>query len=270
MNDLDDILKDDAPAASAPASAPAHQAAAAETMGDPAAAAAGAAAEGDAGAAPPDGEGAPPAPKDGGQVPLAALTAERKERQDWKERAIREEEQRKALERELETLRKGAAPAQQPPAAPTPAPDPLSDPEGWQQHQEARFFNERLNMSEQMLRQQHQDVDEKIAIFQEEAARNPTLAAQLRQQPHPWAWAYQQAGVIAARKEIGDDPAAFRARVEAELREKIQAELGAGQQQQPAAALPTLPPSLTTARSAAPRGAHPTTGQTPLADILSP
>lgn len=272
MDDMDEILKGDAPADSRRDREPEPQPAADVPMGEPEGAAA-AAVEGESPDAPaaaqPEGEGAPPAP---GNVPLAALTAERRERQDWKERAIREEEQRKGLERELQELRaKLSAPppqqqAPQQPPAPREMPDPVSDPVGFREWTEERMLNERMNMSEAMVRAQHDDVDEAVEVFKAEAQRNPALVAQLRAQQHPWQWAYQQAKRIKAMSEIGDDPAAFRARIEAEARQRFEAEMA--QQPAPRGPAVNLPPSLSTARSAAARGAPVVSGPYDMKDLL--
>jgi hypothetical protein len=197
---------------------------------------------------------APPASEQDKLVPLKALEEERKGRQDWKEKAIRFEE-------ELKHLRANGGQQQ----AQQQQQEPLTF--------EQALLNERMNVSEMMLRNQHQDVDEKLAVFQAEVAKNPALGAELAKQRHPWEWMYKQAQRIQALNDIGDDPTAY----ETKLREKIMAEIqGQQQQQTPAAATttqaaaPVLPKSLATARSAGPRSAPAWTGPTPLNDILKP
>ncbi|WP_124485574.1 MULTISPECIES: hypothetical protein [unclassified Burkholderia] len=205
-------------------------------------------------AAPTD---APPASEPGQMVPLKALEEERKGRQDWKEKAIRFEE-------ELKHLR---AQGQQPPQQQQ-QPVSLTYEQG--------LLNERMNMSEMMVRQQHgdSDVDSALEIFQKAVQENPALGAQLAQQRHPWQFMFDQAKRIQAMQEIGSDPAAYRQK----LRDEILAEL----QQQGAApsapasaapapaapAAPVIPRSLATARSSAPRSAPVWTGPTSLNDIL--
>lgn len=204
-------------------------------------------------AAPTD---APPASEPSPMVPLKALEEERKGRQDWKEKAIRFEE-------ELKHLRAQGQPhsTQQPPQ-----PTTLTYEQG--------LLNERMNMSEMMVRQQHgdTDVDAALEVFQKAVQENPALGAQLAQQRHPWQFMFDQAKRIQAMQEIGTDPAAYRQK----LRDEILAEL----QQQgaapaaPAAAAsaapsaPVIPRSLATARSSAPRSAPVWTGPTSLNDIL--
>jgi hypothetical protein len=199
--------------------------------------------------------GATPAPESGTTVPLKALEEERKNRQDWKEKAIRFEE-------ELKHLR--AQPQQT---------------QGQQQQPvemdfDMRLLNERLNTSEMLLREKHEDVDDKLKVFQEAASKNPALGAELLQQRHPYEWMYKQAQRIQAMNEIGEDPAAYRERVRAEIEAELKGAQAATSEQQPAAAAaqvaakPAIPASLATARSAAPRTAPVWTGPTALNDIL--
>ncbi|WP_155632859.1 hypothetical protein [Burkholderia stagnalis] len=201
---------------------------------------------------------APPASEPGQMVPLKALEEERKGRQDWKEKAIRFEE-------ELKHLR--ASQGQQQPAQQQQQerPAPLT--------YEGALLNERMNMSEMMVRQQHGDaaVDSALEVFQKAVQENPALGAQLAQQRHPWQFMLDQAKRMQAMQEIGSDPAAYRQK----LRDEILAELqqqGAAPAAQPAAAAapaaPVIPRSLATARSAAPRSAQAWTGPTALTDIL--
>jgi hypothetical protein len=264
---LDDIFDGKVPA---PEAEPAASAAP-EPTGDPQATA-DAAPEGSA-EPQAEGEGAPPAP-DGGTVPVGALQAERRERQDWKERAIREEEQRKALERELAQLRaqppQPAATAQpEPPPQRATPPDPVMDPEGFARHWEEQRMHDRFAMSELLVRQQHPDAEDVIKAAMEQIKANPALAAPLKTAHHPIQALYDMGKKALAMKDIGDDPAAF----EAKLREKLRAEILAEQQQaaapeQPGAPAVTLPPSLAGMRSAAPRGSTPFTGPTPLKELF--
>ncbi|CAG9255967.1 hypothetical protein [Paraburkholderia caribensis] len=217
-----------------------------------------------------DATGATPAPESGTMVPLKALEEERKGRQDWKEKAIRLEEELKHVRTQTQQ-----APAQQTTQATT---QTTQQPQ--QLTYEQALLNERMNMSEVMVRQQHTDVDDMLTIFQKAAAENPALGAQLAQQRHPWQWMYEQAKRITAMEEIGSDPVAYRERIKAELKAEMEAGAQTAQtdqqatqqpaQQTPAAAAkPVIPQSLASARSAAPRTATTWTGPTPLNDILN-
>jgi hypothetical protein len=184
--------------------------------------------------------GAPTAPQNDPHVPLAALEAERKGRQDWKEKAIRAEEQLRQYEQQQQRT-------QAPPA------DPL-------QSMQQQIINERFNTSEMLVRNQHTDTDEVVEVFMEAAKANPALAAALQAQRHPWQFAYNEGKRMRMLKEVGDDPAAYRAKVEAEVMAKLQ-------QSQPAPAL-NLPASLNGARSTGARSAPGWNGPTPFDALM--
>lgn len=173
-----------------------------------------------------------------------------KAREDWKQKATRAEEQAKLYREENERLRKQTESFQQPQQQPQQV-DPI--------------VNMQLTFSEQLLRtelKEATDIDETIAKFTEEARRDPSLTAAMFQSPHPWKFAYQKMKQIEAMKEIGSDPAAYRAKVEAEIRAQMQA--------QPQAPQPlNVPASLNGARSVAPRNAPTFSGPTPLGSIFN-
>lgn len=188
----------------------------------------------------PEGVGEPTSPEtQGTHVPLAALEAERKGRQDWKEKAIRFEE-------ELKQLRQNAQQQQFSQMDPVVA-------------VQQQVINERFNTSEMLARQTYKDLDDKVNVFMEAAKANPALSAALHQQRHPWEFAYKEGARMLMLKEVGDDPAAYRAKVEAEIRAQLQS------QAQPQVSVPS---SLNGARSVAPRSANAWTGPTPLNDFV--
>jgi hypothetical protein len=191
---------------------------------------------------PGDG-GAPTAPENDKHVPLAALEAERRGRQDWKEKAIRYEE-------ELKALRERTAPAQsqqQPQQL-----DPI-------QQVRQEMLNERFNMSEMVARGKYADLDDVVETFKQACQTNPALGMALQQSANPYEYAYREGKRLQLLKEVGDDPAAYRAKVEAEIRAQLQPQTPAGM---------TLPASLAGARSAATRSAPAFTGPTPLGSVF--
>lgn len=199
---------------------------------------------------------ATPAQQTGSMVPLKALEEERKGRQDWKEKAIR-------AEAALEALR-----TQQPQTQATQA-----QPQSVEMDLGTTLFNERLNVSEMLLRSKHDDVDAMVEVFKGAVAKNPALGAELTRQANPYGWMYEQAKRIKAMEEIGSDPEAYRQKV----RDEIMAQMQADQQAQLASTAapvtpvtpPVIPKTLATARSAAPRTAPAWTGPTALSDILN-
>ena len=189
-------------------------------------------------------------------VPLAALEAERKGRQDWKEKAIRFEEELKAFKAAQQQLQQPQQPQQQ-----------LSQ----QEQLQLQMLSTKFDMSELAAREKHEDLDEMVNIFSEAARQNPALAAQLQTQKHPWEFAYKEGQRLKLAREMGDDPKAFREKLRAEVRAEILAE----QQQQPAqsnqSAAPSvthIPQSLASARSSAARGNSAWSGPTPLESMF--
>lgn len=196
--------------------------------------------------------GEPPAPGNEKSVPLAALEAVRKEKTDWKDKAIRAEERLKVLEEQHRA--QPAAPAQQPPREMT---------------VEEAILNERMNTSEMIARKDHPDMDEKFAAWQAAAEKNPALKAEVMNQRHPWEFVYQQGARLLAMQEIGDDPSAYRERV----RQELLAELGSqasptSQPQAPQAPASAVPTSLANARSTAGRSAAAFTGPRPFDELF--
>jgi hypothetical protein len=236
---------------------------------------------------PEDDEAEPGDPVDG--QPVVARRAyedERRKRQDWKEKAARAEGELVALRRQLEEA------AARPAATPTPAvpasvaqplyvepPDPHVDLQGHlrvvnENHARA-MVNERFNQSEARLRDRLDDekVDAYKAEFQQAAQTNPMLWDQIRMQPDPYRWMAKEMDKLRAHKEIGDDPSAFRARVEQELRAKWEAEqaqAATAAPAQPTSSVPAMQPSLAGARSVAGRVAPAFPEDISLEEVLAP
>lgn len=180
-------------------------------------------------------------------VPLAALEAERNVRKDWKEKALR-------FEGEVSALRRQLAERNTQPQEPQRQLDPVE-----QIRQE--MLNERFNNSQMVAAQKYADLDEVVGVFQEAAKANPALAMALQQQAHPYEFAYKEGKRLQLLKEVGDDPASYRQRLEQEIRASIAAESSS-------APKVNLPTSLAGARSSATRSAPAFTGPTPLDNMF--
>ena len=212
-----------------------------------------------------DAEPGEPAPHEA-IVPRSAYQKERERRQNWVERAGRAEAERDALAKQLEDARK-------PPPQSTPPPqlepiDPVRDPEGYTRRMRGVVLNERLNTSEMLALEKHgkETIDAETEYFQKRTQADPRLWNELYSKPHPYQWMIDNNATARLHEEIGTDPAAYRARIAAEERAKWEAEGGAAQRVSPAAG---LPPSLASARSAAPRGTNGFSGPPSLSDILA-
>ena len=207
-------------------------------------------------------------------VPRRAYEDERRKRQDWKERAARLEGELAAYRKQQEEAQRRAAAPPQPQPTYQPPPDPAVDPRGYHQYMEQRQaaadLNQRLNVSEIMLREKIGD--EKLSEYVEEfrgmAEADPTLFSKLYSQPHPYNWLTREVERQRTLRDVGDDPAAFRAKIEAEARAKWEQEAKAA----PAPVSPAagLQPSLATARSVAGRTVGAWSGEPSLEDVLSP
>lgn len=229
-----------------------------------------------------------PTSPDGRTVPLAALEAERQQRKDHKGRADRLEGEVAELRRQFEEARKAAAappPPQQPPQFQPPPLQPLTredierNPMALLERaqlvaemQENKAWSDKLDLSEEALRDKLGDeaVDAIQADWKIMLAENPSLFTELRQQRSPYKFAAKKVEAWRAAKEVGDDPAAYRSKLEAELRAKWEAERAEPEPaQQRSGSMPRMAPSLATARSAAPRGSAGWNGPQSLDDILA-
>lgn len=160
-----------------------------------------------------------PTPEPEKTVPLAALMAERSKRQ------------------EIEARWQAQAQAAQP------KPDFYADPENYV-HAVTR--QNAISMSVAMAEAQYPDFRERLAVFMEEAQKNPVLAAQAEAHAHPALFAYQQAKRIEEFRSM-QDVDAYKARLRTEIEAEVKARLEAEQ-----AALhktrAAIPPDLTVVR----------------------
>ena len=195
---------------------------------------------------------AQPDPNASRQVPLSELMAERKKRQEIERLHIEAEARAKAIE---QMLQRQPQPQYQPPPQAQQPPDFNLDPEGalsfHLQQQHLVFMNQMLNQSEIMARDKFGDelVDTALKAAQAAGVTNTFM-----DKPHPWGelvkWHKRQQTL----QVVGDDPDAYRKRIEEEVRQKVLAELKAGGANgQPA---PKFPGSLATATGQGEQGAH--------------
>lgn len=232
-----------------------------------------------------DGDDASPASAEEGvqaTVPREALEAERRRRQDHKERAARAEGENAELRRQLEALQRGATPQPQQPAQQAqqpstplwrlpevPIPNPLEDPGGYAQallyeqtrRLEVDRFNHRLDQSEERARAKFGDetVDKLIADFRTwpQSAKDEVFA-----EKDAYAALHRRSTALKLQQEMGDDPEKWREAERARIRAELEAEVGGvAPAQAPAPSrVANLAPSLANARSSAPRSAPAYTG----------
>lgn len=173
-----------------------------------------------------------------GQVPYAAMKAERAKRQAERERAEKAEARQKELESQIEALRNPAPrPAQ--PAETTgdesaQPPDFWTDPQGYVEH----MTNQRIAQAVQQVqmqnhfrqiedrqRAQHADFDEVSQLAHQAASRDPELARRILTAQDPGAELYAVGKQIKDFQEITSNPEAYRER----MRQELLAELGGEQ-----------------------------------------
>jgi hypothetical protein len=216
---------------------------------------------------PPEDDAEPPQALDGEPViPRRAYEDERRKRQDWKEKAARLEGELAAYKAQQEQARQ-PQPEQMPPLAPI---DPAQDPVGFTARLQQVLLNERLNNSEERLREKIGDekLNEYVNEFKQLAQRDQTLFGKLYSQTNPYAWMAREVDRLRHLREVGDDPSAYRARIEAEARAKWEAEAAA--KPPPPSPAAGMQPSLATARSVAGRTASTWTGEPSLEEVLAP
>lgn len=188
-----------------------------------------------------------------GYVPLQGLLSERDKRKAAEEAARTREAELAALRQEIEALKA-------PKPEPQHLPDPLADPQGYaaalQERQTQIALNAKLDVSENLARQQHgTKVDEALAWLKQRQGTPEHLA--ILRQPHPYGAMLEAYERDKALQELGD-PRTARERLEAEIRAKIMAEMQqAPLQSTPAATVPQQraapPPSLNSVPGTSPQ-----------------
>jgi hypothetical protein len=205
---------------------------------------------------------------DGGMIPASTF---HKARTDWKTKTVEAQTEARILREQVEAFKKqSAAPPPQPQQQqPPPEPlDPVRDPVGYHNRLQSVLLNDRLNLSEMLEREKHppEAFEAAVVEFQQAAAQQPDLYSKLHSQRHPYGWLMKEVEKLRLTRELGDDPAAFRAKIAAEERAKWEQEQGNGAA--PVSPAAGLPPSLATTRSAAPRSANAFSGPPALDDIF--
>jgi hypothetical protein len=128
------------------------------------------------------------------------------------------------------------------------------------------MLNERLNMSQLILEKEigTEAVDQLVNGFKAEADKDPSLYQKMYANLHPYAFVKKHMENARRYQEIGDDPAAYEAR----LREKWLAEVNAGTVPLPVSPAAGLQPSLANVRSVAARSTPAFSGPPAMGDIL--
>ncbi|HEY7823643.1 MAG TPA: hypothetical protein VIG24_12450 [Acidimicrobiia bacterium] len=164
-------------------------------------------------------------------APIAAIVAERKKRQEA-ERRLKEYEER---------FNK---------AEPQKVPDVFEDQEGFTRYIQDQVsqatWQARVDTTQELMRERHEDYDAKEAKFLEMATENPALLQDPAFQRNPAKYAYEvvtKAEKFEQMQNVDQYEAKLRAELETKLRKELEAEYGekaAGKAQKREAIMPTL------------------------------
>lgn len=204
-------------------------------------------------------------------VPHEALHAEKQKVKRYTEQVSEFQQTTAALQRQVaELLQRVPAQQHQPP-------DFYEDPAAATRHTVQPEF-ERINQTLMAIakdtavtRFTEETVNEAEAAFNQAAqtgAIDPALHAKINSSPNPWAAAVQWYKAEQAQKEIGGDPAAYKAKLEAEIREKVLAEIQQGDGGQAQQRPVTMPGNFVAARNVGARTGPAWAGPAPLQDIF--
>ena len=186
-------------------------------------------------------EDVPPTPaepeKQSDNVPISALLDEREKRQQY-------ERQFKEAQAQLQQQQQ------------QPAPDPLDDQQGYadhiQQQVDSKIRNVTIQMSQEMMRSQHDDYDQAENKFMQMVSDDPSLQIKLQQSEYPAKFVYETVKKAEQYAEM-QDVDSYKAKVEAEVRAKVTAEIEAeakAKADKEAQLNGALSPSLTNTRAA--------------------
>lgn len=185
------------------------------------------------------------AESEGNRVPVAALQAERQKVKRYTEEVADFRKQladsNAAWERRMSQLVEAVKPKQEPQATP----DQFEDGPGFVRHHVAEQVSpefERINQTMMANAQivaglkygddKVQEAEQAFVADMKSGKLDPADYQRVVNSPNRYAAAAEWHKRQTAKAEIGDDPAAFKTRLEAEIREKLLAEFNGGQAQQ--------------------------------------
>lgn len=213
---------------------------------------------------------------EGTQVPLAALKEERAKSKRYTEALTdlekKFEESNAQWERRMTQLMERLQPPQQ---QQQPAPDQFSDGDGWLRHGIQQHVSPQLDQVQQAIMANARMIagvkygDDKVEQAEQAFIKaldsrtlDPADYHRIVNAPNRYAAAAQWHARQQTLSEIGDDPAAYKERLRAELLEEMKTQQPA---QQPA---PVMPSNLAGARNVGNRSGPVWAGPTPLTDIF--
>lgn len=218
-------------------------------------------------------------PGEPGKPPIGAIrqaerekTAKRYTEQiaDYEKRLLeREQAWERRFGQLLETVK--------PKAEPKPPPDIFENPNGAILHavepylnemRQANVYNSRLVAEGRYTAEAVQAADAAFSQAYQSGQVDPADAQKVLSSPNIYAAAAEWHKRKLAEAEIGPDPAAYKAKLEAEIRAKVEAELAQGPAQT-ATNAPVMPSNLASARNVGSRNGVPWSGPAPLDQIFA-
>lgn len=179
-----------------------------------------------------------------------ATPAVAQESESWTKSAVLDERRkRQEAENRIKEMEARFAAQQQ-----VKVPDVFEDPEGYSNFMRSEIqratLENRVELSEEMMRMQKDDYDQKKDIFVELMKENPSLQQQALKHPMPGRFVYETALKHEKLKQM-ENVDEFEAKIRAELETKIRAEIMGEKAVEDAkdAKLQSIKPSLANARS---------------------
>lgn len=190
----------------------------------------------------------PPAPEPAPAVPEPAAAAPQQQMTD-KEKAFytamsEERRKRQEIERKFNELQQ-AQPPQEPKAF---WDDPEAALQTFKHEVDKVVTTTRMDTAEQIARSKYNDFDDKINVFAEVLQSTPGLREHWMQAPDPAEFAYRTGKNYMELQQAGNIDA-LRAKIESEVRMKLETEMKAKDEARKAE-LAAIPPSLSNAQSA--------------------
>lgn len=198
--------------------------------------------------------GPPPQEQEQSHIPIAALKDERTKRQQVEAERQELAARLQQYEAYFQQLQQGGQ-EEEPDPIQVIAQQVMSQ---LQPQHEMQMLRQKADFAEVLARQRWADYDEKVEHFKEAARSNPFLLQELSRAADPAEYAYNVSNRILEAKQYGSAPS--REEIEAQMREKIMAELGMNR--------PQVPTTLANERSVGSRSGPAWAGPTPLGQIL--
>lgn len=157
------------------------------------------------------------------KTPVETIPDEPPEIRGLKSAHMAEKTKRKELEKRYAELEAKYQEANRPPA-----PDPRLDPEAYRQYADNARIDERVDLSHEFAKQQHEDYEDVMGIgngnWTQACQADPTLYQRAIMQKFPAEWAYQQLKRSKVLESLGDPDAWVKAK-EAEIEARLTAKL---------------------------------------------